>query len=252
TCSWDWAAVAEDLRSRYRVLCFDFLGYGESDKPRPHRYSIFEQADLTEALWRHFGITQTALVAHDYGDSVATELLARQAERGLTLPISAAALLNGGIYVDAYRPLLIQTLLRQPLLGPVLSRLITERSFARSFRSIFSPTHPIADADLHQHWQAIQRRGGARIYHALIGYSAERMAFRARWEGALAQSSVPLHAIWGMLDPVSGAAVAARLRERAPAVDLLALDDVGHYPQLEAPETVAAALTRMLGSHPSA
>ena len=52
-------------------MLFDFLGFGDSDKPADHVYSIHEQADLTEALWRRFGVERTALVAHDYGVSVA-------------------------------------------------------------------------------------------------------------------------------------------------------------------------------------
>ncbi len=244
TCSWDWAKVAHDLKPHYRLLFFDFLGFGDSDKPHGHPYSIFEQADITAALWRHFGVTRTGLVAHDYGDSVATELLARQAEGHLATGIGSVVMLNGGVYVDVYRPLLIQTLLRQPVLGPALARLITERSFARSFRSLFSPQHPIPAAELHQHWLAIQRHNGTRNYHALIAYIGERMANQARWEGTLERLTPPIHFIWGMVDPVSGAPIAARLRERIPGIDLLALADVGHYPQLEVPELVAPAILR--------
>jgi pimeloyl-ACP methyl ester carboxylesterase len=185
-------------------------------------------------------------VAHDFGDSVATELLARQAEGRLGATITQTVLLNGGLYLDAYHPLLIQRLLRRPAIGPLLSRLLSERTFARNFRAVFSPAHPIGAAELHQHWQAIQRRGGARIYHALIRYIDERYAYRDRWEGSLARCPTPLHAIWGQVDRVSGAAVAGRLAERAPSVDLLALPDVGHYPQIEVPDVVAPAILRML------
>jgi pimeloyl-ACP methyl ester carboxylesterase len=57
---------------------------------------------------------------------------------------------------------------------------------------------------------------------------------------------VELAFVWGMLDPVSGAHMAERIRERLPAAPLTALDDVGHWPQLEAPERVAAALSEGL------
>ena len=82
TCSWDWVEVVDALGAGRRVLLFDFLGFGDSDKPRGHRYSIHEQADLTEALWRRFGVERTDLVAHDYGVSVAQELLARGSREG--------------------------------------------------------------------------------------------------------------------------------------------------------------------------
>src|SRR3712207_5405188 len=56
TSSWDWLPVVERLRGERRLLTFDFLGFGDSDKPRGHRYSLVEQADVTEAVWRHVGV----------------------------------------------------------------------------------------------------------------------------------------------------------------------------------------------------
>jgi len=46
---------------------------------RGHRYSVFEQATLVEALLAHLGLAgqRLNLLAHDYGDTVALELLYR-------------------------------------------------------------------------------------------------------------------------------------------------------------------------------
>lgn len=46
---------------------------------RPHRYSIFEQASIVEGLVRHLGLhhQRINLLSHDYGDTVAQELLHR-------------------------------------------------------------------------------------------------------------------------------------------------------------------------------
>src|ERR1700722_13315314 len=49
TSSHDWARVLDHLPGR-RAVCFDFLGYGLSDKPRDHGYSLLFQADLAEAI----------------------------------------------------------------------------------------------------------------------------------------------------------------------------------------------------------
>jgi pimeloyl-ACP methyl ester carboxylesterase len=48
--------------------------------------------------------------------------------------------------------------------------------------------------------------------------------------------------VWGMLDPVSGAHMAKRIRERLPEAPLRELEDVGHWPALEVPGRVTAAL----------
>ena len=46
-----------------------------------------------------------------------------------------------------------------------------------------------------------------------------------------------------MADPVSGAEMAARYRELVPQAEVIGLDNVGHYPQLEAPRATLDALT---------
>ena len=80
TASWDWWPVWSALRERYRVVAMDMLGFGFSDKPQGHRYSIHEQADLVEGLVNELGLSRFHVLAHDYGDTVAQELLARQNE----------------------------------------------------------------------------------------------------------------------------------------------------------------------------
>ena len=82
--------------------------------------------------------------------------------------------------------------------------------------------------------------------HRLLQYIREREQRHARWEAALEGATVPLNFIWGMRDPVSGPPVAEVIKQRLPNANLLPLDDVGHYPQLEAPERVVPALTAAL------
>ena len=87
------------------------------------------------------------------------------------------------------------------------------------------------------------RRGGtAPIAHHLARYLHDREEYAGRWEAALERTSLPLTFVWGMADPRSGAHIAERIRERIPGATLIALDRVGHYPQLEVPERVTAEI----------
>lgn len=240
TSSWDWAKVAPGLESRFRLLCFDFLGFGDSEKPRKHRYSILEQGDVTEAVWRHFGVDETGVVAHDYGATVALELLSRDIEQALSTRISRLVLLNSALYEHLARPLLIQRLLGKPIVGPLVARATTERAFARSFSSIFSSRHPIVDSDVREHWQVLQRRGSSvPISPRLVGYIAERKLHAPRWERALERGDQQTTLLWGMSDPRSGPRIVEHVRRRVPTARIRPLPDVGHYPQLEVPELVA-------------
>ena len=85
--SHDWAKLAPELAETHALLLPDFLGFGASDKPAAHDYSLHEQADLVEAVWAHERVTSTVIVAHDYAVSVAQELLARLAEGRLQLDL---------------------------------------------------------------------------------------------------------------------------------------------------------------------
>ena len=239
TCSWDWAPVAELLKPHRRLLLFDFLGFGDSDKPARHAYSVFDQTTIVESLWRRFDIPSTVVVAHDYGVTVAQELLARLGEGRLAVQLEGVVLLNGGLYPEAYRPLRIQKLLANRVLGPLVNAFVNESTFRRNFASIFSRQHPVSEEELRQHWQSIARRDGVRNYHRLIQYWHQRRRYRERWAGALEQTAVPLRFLWGMDDPISGAPMAELIRARLPQAEFVALEGIGHYPQLEVPDLVA-------------
>jgi len=231
--SHDWAKIAPALAEHHTLLMFDLLGFGASDKPEGHEYSIFEQADIVEAVWDMHGIGATVVVAHDYSVTVAQELLAREA------PITRLHLLNGGLYPDLHRPVPTQTALADPVQGPQLVAALTPEAFTEFLRPTFGEGYDFAQdsADIY----AASTEGGIAL-HRLIAYMAERRANAERWVGALESTDVPLAFVWGMLDPISGAHIAERIRERLPGAPFEALEDVAHWPPLEAPERVAAAI----------
>lgn len=242
TSSWDWAKVAPALAQHHRLLAFDLLGFGDSDKPTGHDWSAFEQADIITALWRWFGVEQTGLLAHDVGLTVALELLARDGEGKLGVRLDRLVALNGGVYAGFHRPRPIQVWLQRPVVGALIARLLSEQRFGPALAEIFGEGHQPTAAELHQHWLSVSRRGGSRSYHRLIRYIPEGRAHASRWEGALEHTAVPIRCVWGMADPVSGAHMAKVIRERRPAADIVELPGVGHYPQLEVPGQVAAAV----------
>jgi pimeloyl-ACP methyl ester carboxylesterase len=246
TQAFDWAAVADRLGG-CDLLAFDFLGFGSSDKPAAHDYSLHEQADLAVAVWAHAGVTRTAMVAHDYAVSVAQELLARRAERRLAVELAAAVFLNGGLYPDLHRPLPVQTALLDPEQGPRISALVSEEALVAGLRATFGERRMPSDAAFHEMWNGIARQDGHRLGHRLIHYMRDRAVHAARWTTALEQTDVPRRFVWGMLDPVSGAHVVPRLRQRLPDCPLVCLDDAGHWPAIEAPDTVAAQIAAATG-----
>ncbi|MEV6135724.1 alpha/beta hydrolase [Nocardia sp. NPDC051990] len=247
TASWDWHAIWPGLRERFaRVIAPDMIGFGWSAKPRKYDYRIADQADIHENLLREQGISRAHILAHDYGDTVTQELLARDAQRRAdgdsSLTIESVCLLNGGLFPETHRARPAQKLLASPL-GPLVGVLGTERVFRRSLAGVFGPDTRPSTQELDQFWILWCSKHGKSNGHKLIRYMSERRANRRRWVGALVDTTVPVRLIVGLLDPVSGAHMARRYRELIPDPDVVELPKVGHYPQLEAPgDTLAAVL----------
>lgn len=242
TSSHDWAPVLLFLtEAGLRVTTLDFLGFGDSDKPRGHDYSLLEQADMVEAMWQANGIGANALVAHDYGVSVGQELLARDPAR-----ITSMNWLNGGLFPDLHRPTRGQRLLCGRL-GSLVARVLGEARFVASLREILG--RQISDGELRDMWLSMSAHGGTRALPPLLRYIDERRQHAHRWENALRTYPGPQQFIWGPADPVSGGHVLPRIRQLVPDATIAVLDDppaVGHYPQVEAPEIVGPLLAGML------
>ncbi|NXF65420.1 MEST protein, partial [Ciccaba nigrolineata] len=212
TSSYDWCKIWEGLTQRFhRVIALDFVGFGFSDKPRPHRYSIFEQASIVEGLVLHLGLRHQRinLLSHDYGDTVAQELL--------------------------HSCLLTQLL-------PCRSELFFFFFFSPGLGLSLGPTRSLRR----------QSTGtcGQWFLFSILQYINQRKKHRDRWVGALMSTSVPLHLIYGPLDPVNPHPEFLQLYKKVlPTSTVSVLDDhISHYPQLEDPTGFLNAYLNFINS----
>lgn len=241
TASWDYSRFWPLLnQQQYRVLTMDMLGFGFSDKPVNYAYSIQDQADLHEGWIEGLRLKSVHLLAHDYGCSVVQELLAREQEGLLRFRIASVCFLNGALFPEVHRPMMIQRLLSSPL-GGLISRGLTRRVFDTNFCRLFgADRHPSA-GELDSFWQLLTYNNGRGILHRLVHYMEERRCHRNRWVSALQNARQPMRLISGTADPVSGIAMAMRYRELVPDADVVSLRGVGHYPHYESPAEVYRA-----------
>ena len=239
--SYDWRQLLPHLTGR-RVLAFDFLGFGLSAKPALPRYSLLMQADLVGELAAG---RETVLVAHDMGTSVANELMARDIEKQLPFALRGVFLFNGSMVVEKAHLTPAQRALRSPF-GPLVARLSNPVLFRAEFRRIFSSTHPLERTEADDQWSLLTHSGGHRIIDRLTNYLRERVEYAARWHGALRDWPGQLELGWAGRDPVCVEAVLQAVLELRPDVPLTRWPELGHYPQVEEPATVAAAVTAFL------
>jgi pimeloyl-ACP methyl ester carboxylesterase len=245
TSSWDWARAWPRLQPNHTLLALDMLGFGRSDKPRGFAYSVLAAADQWSDFAVAHGVTEAHVLAHDYGDSVAQELLARQVAGTLPFKVASVVFLNGGLFPEAHHPLPLQRWLAGPL-GPVIARFSGFDRFAATLRRIC--TAPLADEELREHWRLLRLANGHLVLPKLLGYLRERRVHRARWLDAMQRAGVPLRLVVGLDDPISGLSIARRYRALLPVADVVELAGVGHYPQIEDPEAVVQAVEDFLAA----
>ena len=237
------------LRLEYdRIIALDFLGYGFSDKPRLPKedFTMMTQANVVEGLLQHLDVQNCHVLAHDVGDTVAQELLARFNHRtGSNSPgfkFLSLCFLNGGLFPEQHKASTTQKLLNS-VAGPYISATLTSYSnFKKTFSPVFGPKTQPSEAFLKNTYTLLTYNAGNVVTHKLIKYINERRANRDRWVGALSDSQCKIGLINGPADPISGKHAAEYYQKVVPKPWVRFLPDrIGHYPQVESPDEVLKA-----------
>ena len=240
--SWDWEGMWDELTQHYYVITLDMLGFGLSDKPKNANYLLSEQADLFETVLDGLNIDSYHILAHDYGDTVAQELLARQVyDSDINKKhIASVCFLNGGLFPETHKPILVQKLLLSPL-GFLISKLITKQKFATNLQKIFGPNTQPTPETIDTLWQLLSYNNGLRVMHKLINYIPQRKQYRARWVGTITDSLIPIKLIAGAKDPISGQHMIDHYRKLIPNANITTMPMLGHYPQIEDADAITKA-----------
>lgn len=242
--SFDYHKIWNGLAEHFSLLAFDMIGYGFSAKPSDFDYTTFRQVDVLEALIAHLKIEKLHILAHDYGNTITQELLARSEENRLKFKIETICFLNGALFPETHRPILAQKILISPF-GFLFGRFITDGKFKKNLASVFGKNTQPTEAELNDFLELFHYHDGRRIAHKLIRYMSERAKYRPRWVGALERMTQPFRFINGLADPVSGAHLVKRFREILPhRTDIVELENIGHFPHFETPETVLKEFLR--------
>ena len=235
-----WGESLAALAGELRGIALDLPGFGSSDRAA-EPFSLDGAADTLAGACTALGIERATIVGHSFGAGIAIRLAARH-------PALASALVLVGptglapVPGSERRRLLLATALYQPLARiplrwemPVARSGLSRRALWRYlFARPDEVTPAVAEMLLRGSREARQLRSAARA--ALDDLVAQDAA-------AL---TIPIGAIWGTSDLISGPAERAALAAAVPQAQIRELEGVGHVPLLEAPERFRAALRDLL------
>lgn len=242
--SFDFEKIWDELTAQYTLVALDMLGMGFSDKPKDHSYSFEEMADLYAALFELLKINVIEILAHDLGNSVVQELIARDAQQKNNFTIHSIAFLNGGLFSDVYRPRLIQILLsKSPRpVGKILSKLMSKANVAKATAEVFGAQTKPDELLLDSWWDILNYKKGKSIAYLIGRLIFEKDTYQQRWIEAMQQTKIPLCFINGPADPNSGIHMVKRYEQLIPKPNIKLLQNqIGHWPQIEAPQAVLTA-----------
>lgn len=238
--SWDWEGMWQALSEQYFVITLDMLGFGLSDKPKNADYKITEQADLYTQFLNTLNINDIHILAHDYGDTVAQEILARQVHNQSSITINSVCFLNGGLFPEVHKPLFIQKLLVSKL-GWLVPKLMNKQKFANNLVTVFGKNTPPSTQVIGTLWTLLIYNDGLSVMPKLIHYINQRKQNRERWVGAIINSNIPITFIAGGEDPISGKHMIEHYKKLIPNARVQEFPELGHYPQVEDADAITQA-----------
>lgn len=236
TSSYDYYKVLPELSKHYRVIIHDHLGFGFSDKPIDYSYSLLDQADLALQLWQQLGVKKVHLLAHDYGTSVATEIIARNNNNELTIEIENLTLCNGSMHIELSQLRTIQKLLKNKWLGKYVAKLTTFAIFSKNLRNVYFDKTKVSNNELKDMWMQLEYNEGRKVIHKLSQYINERYTYWNRWIGALKETNLQTNIVWAKNDPIAVPAIARLIATEISNNKLFWIENTGHFPMLENPD----------------
>jgi len=233
TCIYDYWKALPILKQKYRVIMHDHLGFGLSDKPVNYAYQLIDQADVALELWKTLGIDSMHLLAHDYGTSVATEIIHRHNQKELDINIEQVTLSNGSMHIELSQLRPIQKLLKSRIIGPLVARLASKATLTRNFKRIYSDPSKVDSAEVDVIWQMMLHNNGRKVLSKVTRYIEQRYTYWDRWIGALKETNLPLHILWAEDDPVAVVEMAHVIAAETNNSRKTIIPKLGHFPMLE-------------------
>ena len=223
-----------------RIILFDMIGYGSSDKPvEGYGYSLMEQADVAFTVWKHFGITGGHMLSHDMGDSVATEIVVRHENDVMPAwfadGLQSLTFTNGSMVLDLADLRITQKILLSKY-GPLMQRITNFKVFNQQVKSAHGNDN-LTDEEIQLLWAANTINAGDKKTYLTIKYLNDRKKFeKTRWLPALGQTTLPVHLCWGDADQVARVEMAHYLKKNiCKSATLTIMKGLGHFCQLGSP-----------------
>lgn len=239
--SFDFRNCIKQLRTNYRCIAIDHIGFGLSDKPEFFDYSTQNHSKTLEKFIIDRNLDNLTLVVHDFGGPIGINFAIRHPGK-----VKNIVILNSWLWSNKNDPdfIKLSKILRSPLLAFLYRylnfspRFILPKSFGDnklSGKLLKQYTKPFADKT--------QRNGALAFAKSLLN---DQDWFEELWNKKAPISEKPALIIWGMKDPVIKPKLLDKFQSGFSNSTTVKLEKCGHFPQEEEPTVVAESIHQFL------
>ncbi len=231
----DWVELAGAASTFTRVVALDMPAFGKADRPKRFEYTVAGYARHLAGALDGLGIHRAHLVLHDFGGPWG--LLSAAAHPDA---FRSATLIDTGL-VPGYRWHYLARIWRTPLLGELFMATASRAATRLLLRHGNPRGLPRAFVDrMYDDFDHRTRRAVLRLYRATDLRDLDVLA------APLRSLRRPALVVWGAHDPYIRRAYAERQREVFPDARVVVLEGSGHWPFVDDPGAVAAAVIPFL------
>jgi pimeloyl-ACP methyl ester carboxylesterase len=239
--SFDYRNVIKALKSNFRCIALDHIGFGLSDKPERYDYSTPHHSETLGRFVKEKKLDNITLIVHDFGGPIGLNFAIQHPEK-----IKRLVVLNSWLWSSASDPEFkkLSRILKSPLL-PFLYRYLNfspKFILPKSFgdfklhgRLLKQYTSPFADRT--------QRNGAIAFAKSLLN---DQDWFESLWNKREPIMDKPTLFIWGMKDPVIKSHYLKRFQSGFTNSKTIELKTCGHFPQEEQSTIVAKSILEFM------
>ena len=230
--SYSWHRVIPKLAKSHRVYWYDMPGYGLSDKQSEQPTSLDVQGEVFAEILAHWGLDRPKVVAHDFGGATTLRAhLLHGCEFECYVLMNVVAMRpwgseffdHVGRHVDAFSGL--PPHIHKAVVEAYIRGALVDDIGSDDFASLVAP------------WLTDE---GKNSFYRQFAQADER--YTAEIEPLFGKVRCPVKIIWGEDDPWIPLARGKALHKLIPQASFETLSDVGHLPQLEAPDRILEKL----------
>jgi pimeloyl-ACP methyl ester carboxylesterase len=237
TCSgrW-WDPIIPLLSEHHRIITFDLLGHGGSEKPGSG-YEIESQSAAIAAAMNELGVRQATVVGHSLGGLVATSLAEQSSDLVDRVVLIATPAESG----ESKGPFLAG-LATTPVIGEALWRLKLPSMIRSQYSSFFKPGTDVSDVFDDSERVVDDLRNMTYDAYSKTSSASDDFLDGGSVPSRLTTTGVPVLAIDGADDQILDSSELLEKYEAIPGARVVPIDDAGHSPNVEQPEETATAI----------